>query len=30
LRAGVNIPARSPAGRVDLGIDDWRVTVWRR
>ena len=30
LLAGVNIPAGSPAGRVELGIDDWRVTVWRR
>lgn len=25
----VNIPAESPAGRVELGIDDWRVSVWR-
>jgi hypothetical protein len=30
LLADVNIPVGSPAGRVDLGIDDWRVTVWRR
>ena len=30
LLVGVNTPAGSPAGRVDLGIDDWRVTVWRR
>jgi len=28
--AGVNIPAGSPAGSVEVGIDDWRVTVWRR
>ena len=30
LLAGVRIPAGSPAGSVELGVDDWRVGVWRR
>jgi hypothetical protein len=30
LLTGVRIPAGSPAGSVELGVDDWRVGVWRR
>jgi len=30
LLAGVNLPADSPGGSVELCIDDWRVTVWPR